>query len=183
LRNQGLNIRINNEIKSEEVRVIDETGKQLGVMKLSSALDKARELGVDLVEVSPQAVPPVVKLVEFGKFRYQEEKKRRKEKKFSKPAELKEIRFTPFIAEHDFQNRIARINEFLQNRHKVRLSVVFMGRQMGSKNAGYDLLNRIVKLMEDKIVIDSEPKFLGRTLSMTISPTSKIIKDSKQTAV
>ena len=173
MRKPKFNLRINNEIRSPELRVIGEDGKQLGVMKREEAVAKAHEIGVDLIEIAPQAKPPVAKIIEFGKFKYQEEKKRKKEKKSSKPLELKEIRFSPFIAENDFNTRIERVKEFLEAKHKVRIVVVFMGRQMGSKPVGYALLKRINQIFQDRTVVDMEPKFIGRHLAMVISPVNK----------
>lgn len=174
MRKQKFNLRINNEIRSPELRVIGGDGKQLGVMKRDEALAKSQELGMDLIEIAPLAVPPVAKIIELGKFKYQEEKKRKKEKKSSKPIELKEIRFSPFIADNDFKTRIERTKEFLDDKHKVRIVVVFMGRQMDSKPKGYELLKRIVKVFEDRVVIDMEPKFIGRHLAMVISPINRV---------
>jgi len=165
------------------LRVIGEDGKQLGVMSRSDALAKAREIGVDLIEIAPLAKPPVAKIIEFGKFKYQEEKRRKKEKKSSKPSELKEIRFSPFIAEHDFNNRIDRTKEFLANKHKVRLVVVFMGRQMQSKPVGYTLLKRILNILSDTISVDMEPKFIGRHLTMVVSPVNRPKRNSVQETV
>jgi len=155
------------------VRVIGEEGKQLGVMTTADALAKAKEAGVDLVEIAPKANPPVAKIIEFGKFKYQEEKKLQKQKKGAKSGELKEIRLSPFIADADFDNRMERIKEFLDERNKVRVVVKFMGRQMGSKEFGYKVLQKVLTVLGDRVVIDMEPKFIGRHLSMVISPTNK----------
>jgi translation initiation factor IF-3 len=180
LKKQKFNLRINNEIRSPELRVIGEDGKQLGVMTTVEALKKAEDQGVDLIEIAPLAKPPVAKIIELGKYRYQEEKKLKKEKKSSKPSELKEIRFSPFIAENDFNTRIERVKEFLDNKHKVRIVVVFMGRQMGSKPVGYELLRKINNIFKDRTVIDMEPKFIGRHLAMVISPVNKIRRPEEQ---
>lgn len=180
MKKQKFNLKINNSISSPELRVIGEDGKQLGVMKLNDALSKAHEFGVDLIEIAPQAKPPVAKIIELGKFKYQEEKRRKKEKKSSKPIELKEIRFSPFIADNDFNTRIERITKFLNDKHKVRIVVVFMGRQMGSKPVGYELLKRILGLFRDRVVIDMEPKFIGRHLAMVISPVNKVSVKSEK---
>ncbi len=176
-----LNYRVNQQIRASEVRVISADGKQVGVLKLQEALQKAHEDGYDLVEIAPTAKPPVVKIVELGKFIYQEEKKLKKEKKKSKSSELKEIRLSPFIADHDFENRIARITEFLNDKNKVRVVIVFMGRQLGSKNFGYNVLSKVVKRFEGKIVVDMEPKFFGRHLAMVISPLVKSVSTKKDT--
>jgi translation initiation factor IF-3 len=173
LRKSNFNYRVNHQIRASEVRVVNEEGKQIGIMRLGEALEKARGSGLDLVEIAPTAKPPVTKIVELGKFRYQENKKQKKEKKKSKPANLKEVRFSPFIHKHDFENRIERISEFLNDKHKVRVVVVFLGRQMNSKKFGYDVLNKVVTYYGDKIIIDMEPKFMGRHLVTVISPVNK----------
>jgi len=155
------------------VRVIDEKGKQIGLIKTFEALKKAKEADLDLVEIAPLAKPPVVKIIDFGKFRYQERKKAKAQKKGVKSSELKEIRFSPFIGEADYNTRLERIKTFFEEKHKIRLVVKFKGRQMGSKKFGYDLLKRINDQLGDSSVIDMEPKFIGRHLTMVISPTTK----------
>jgi translation initiation factor IF-3 len=142
-------------------------------MKIAEALEAAKKQGLTLVEIAPLAKPPVAKIVDFGKFRYAEEKKLRKESKRAKATELKEVRFSPFIAENDFQTRFGRVKEFLADKNKVRLVVVFRGPQMRSKNFGYQLLDRMVKELGESIVTDMQPKFLGKHLMMIISPTTK----------
>ena len=165
--------RINEDIRSPEVRVIGSDGKQLGIMKTSEAISKAREGNMTLVEIAAKAVPPVAKIVEFGKFRYGEEKKLRKQQKKAKSGELKEIRFSPFIAQKDYETRLSRVKEFLEDKNKVKVVVVFMGRQMGSKDFGYGLIKRIVQDLGDGMAMDMEPKFLGRHLVTIISPVLK----------
>ncbi len=167
--------RINDQIRAPEVRLLGQDGKQIGVVKREEALLKAREAGLDLIEIAPKAQPPVAKIEELGKFRYQEEKKLQRQKKGAKAAEVKEIRFSPFIAGHDFETRFERIEEFLEDNSKVRAVVVFKGRQLGSKNFGYELLKKLLGRLEGKVVVDMEPKFIGRHLVMVISPTKKII--------
>ena len=164
---------INERIKSPELRVIGSDGKQLGILKTEEALRKAKELELTLVEIAPMAKPPVAKIVDFGKFRYQEEKKSRKEALKTKGSELKEIRFSPFIAESDYNTRLKRVKEFLSDKNKVKVTVVFKGQQMGSKQFGYDLLKKVYQSLGNTIVIDMEPKFLGRHLVTIISPVNK----------
>jgi translation initiation factor IF-3 len=180
LKNVNLFWRTNNQIRAPELRVIGPEGKQLGVLKTIDALKKANELNLDLIEIAPNANPPVAKIFNFGKFRYSEEKKLRKLKKVSKSGELKEIRFSPFIAQHDYQTRIGRIKEFFNERSKVKIVVVFKGREMNSKKFGYQLIDKIKDNFEGKISIDMEPKFFGRHLVTIMSPvTKKIIKKDK----
>ena len=168
--------RVNENIRVPELRVIGADGKQLGVMKISEALEAAKKARLTLVEIAPLAKPPVAKIVDFGKFRYAEEKKQRREAKHAKAAELKEVRFSPFIAENDFQTRFGRVKNFLADKNKVRLVVVFRGPQMRSKKFGYDLLGKMVKELGDTVVTDMEPKFLGKHLMMIVSPTTKRVK-------
>lgn len=172
--------RVNEQIRAEKLRVIGPDGKQIGLLTKQEALEKSQKEGLDLIEIAPQAVPPVAKIINFGKFRYQEEKKRRQEAKRAKSAELKEIRFTPFIAENDYNIRLVRIKEFLAEKNKVKAVVVFKGRQLGSKQFGYSLLKRLVEEFKDSIVVDMEPKFIGRHLIMIISPVNRPrIKDAE----
>lgn len=177
------NWRVNEEIRADSLRVIAGDGKLIGVLPKSEALAKAREMGSDLIEIAPNAVPPVAKIIELGKLRYIFEKKERADKKKSKPAELKEVRFSPFIAEGDYMTRIRKIDGYLKNKHKVRLVVVFKGRHMDSRGRGYELLREIRERLGYEVNIDMEPKFLGRHLAMVISPlNSKKLDNSAQTS-
>lgn len=164
------NNRVNHQIRYPEVRVLGEDNKQIGVMSSQEAFAQAQELGLDLVEIAPMAKPPVVKIIELGKFKYEQEKRERAQKKSAKAGELKEIRFSPFIGDHDFDTRLERIKEFLEESNKVRIVVVFKGRQLGSKQFGYEVIGRILKELEGKVQQDAEPKFLGKHLMTVISP-------------
>lgn len=170
LKREKFNWKINQQIRAPEVRVLSDEGKQLGVMKLSEALKKAHEESLDLIEIAPMAKPPVAKITDLGKFKYQQEKKLKKQKKANKGSELKEVRFSPFIGDKDYETRMKRVREFLEEGNKVRIVVVFLGRHMGSKQFGYSLLEKITGELGDKIAIDMKPKFLGRHLQMGISP-------------
>ena len=152
--------------------MIGSDGNQLGVITYFEALKKAKAEKLDLVLIAENAKPPVAKIVNLGKFIYQEEKKLKKQK--TKTTELKEIRFSPFIGEADYETRLKRVKEFLDDKDKVKLAVVFKGKQLGSKAFGYGLLDKIVKNFGDTIHVDSEPKFFGRHLSMIISPRSAV---------
>ena len=150
-------------------------------MKFSDALKKAEELELDLIEIAPLAKPPVAKIMDLGKFKYEEEKKAQKEKRGIKGGDTKEIRFSPFIGEADYKVRLQKIKEFLNDKDKVRLVVKFKGRQLGSKEFGYKVLGRVVNEFGDAIGVDMEPKFLGRNLIMVISPkASKTAKNKLQ---
>ncbi len=177
------NWRINEEIKAESLRVLGDDGKLIAVLTRDEALSKAREAGSDLIEIAPNASPPVAKIIELGKLKYIHEKKERADKKKSKPAELKEVRFSPFIAEGDYMTRIRKIDGYLKNKHKVRLVIVFKGRHMDSRGRGYELLREIRERLGYDVNIDMEPKFLGRHLAMVISPlNSKKLDNSAQSS-
>ncbi|OGM25184.1 translation initiation factor IF-3 [Candidatus Woesebacteria bacterium RIFCSPHIGHO2_02_FULL_38_9] len=164
------NYRVNSQIRAPKLRVIGSEGKQVGIISLNDALKTANDAKLDLVEIAPNAKPPVAKIVELSKFLYQEEKRVKKLQKQAKASILKEIRLSPFIAENDYNVRIERIKEFLVEKNKVKATVVFKGRQMGSKQFGYDLLNKILRTLGDSVALDMKPKFYGRHLSMIVSP-------------
>ena len=165
--------RINQYIQAKEVRVVDEEGKQVGVLPIFNAIQKARELNVDLVEVAPQAAPPVCKLIDFKKFKYLEAKKEREEKKGQKGGETKEIMFTPFIAKNDVLTRINKIKGFLKDENKVKIRIRFSGRELGKKDFGYRIIDSVLAELGDLAVKEGEPKFLGKELSLMIGPNKK----------
>ncbi|MFC1727208.1 translation initiation factor IF-3 [Patescibacteria group bacterium] len=165
--------RINHFIQAGEVRVVDEDGKQVGLMPLSQALGKAREKGLDLVEVAPKAKPPVCKIINFKKFKYLESKKRQAEKKKLKKIELKEIRLTPFIAENDLKFRLEKARKFLKEGDRAKISIFFRGREMTKKEFGYQLIKKSLEKLEDCAKVEVEPKFIGRRLQIILSPIKK----------
>lgn len=151
-------------IRAAKLRVVGEDGKLIGELTKDEALARAKEKGLTLVEIAPNAEPPVAKIVDFGKFKYAEEKKARAQSKGVKGGEVKEIRFSPFIAENDFKTRIERIKEFFEDKNKVRVVVVFKGPQMRVKNTGYQVIEKIKAEFGENLVTDMEPKFLGKHL-------------------
>jgi translation initiation factor IF-3 len=181
LKRDYFNFRINHQIKAKEVRVIDSDGKQIGILKLDEAIKKAQDKDLELIEIAPKANPPVCKIIELGKFKYEEEKKKKKGKKGKKGGEIKEIRFSPFIGNADYQTRLDKIKQFLQEGNKIRGVVKFKGRQMGSKTFGYNVLNKLFDdLGRENINIDMPPKFIGRHLTCVVSPMSKAKSASKK---
>jgi translation initiation factor IF-3 len=150
----------------------------VGILSKSEAISEAKKAGVDLIEIAPNATPPVAKIIELGKFLYIEEKRAREQKKKGKRAELKEIRFSPFIAEGDYLTRVKKIDNFLADGHKVRIVVVFKGRHMESRPRGYELLKEVLLSLSQEVNTDMEPKFLGRHLAMVVSPLKKRAKTS-----
>lgn len=171
--------RINHQIRASKLRVIDQKGKQIGILPLPEALRKAQAANLDLVEIAPKAVPPVAKLIDFKKFRYLEEKRKKKEKK-KKGGETKGIRLTPFIAEGDFNVRVKRAKEFLGQGNKIRVEIRFKGRQLARRNAGYELLGKFTKALADDAKIEQEPKWLGRSFVATLTPVKRATLKTKE---
>lgn len=165
--------RINYQIRAEEVRVLAEDGKQVGVMTVADALKTAKETGLDLVEIAPKAKPPVCKIIDYKKFKYIEAKKNKGSVQKSKQAELKEVRVTPFIAQGDLETRLKRAIHFLKLKHQVKVTVRFRGRQMGKKDFGYKLMQYFIENLSEYAKIHQEPKFIGNQLSMIFSPDEK----------
>jgi translation initiation factor IF-3 len=163
-------LRINERIRESEVRVIDDTGENLGVLKRDEAIAIAKEKGLDLVEVSPQAKPVVCKIVDYGKYHYQQEKRERKGKHRSK---LKEIKFTIKIGEHDFQTKMNRVRQFLSKGDVVRVSIFFRGREIVHASRGRELLKRVQEEVSDIARAEGNPTARGKILQLLIVPTSR----------
>jgi translation initiation factor IF-3 len=175
-RNQNQNrkfYKINQYISAPEVRLIDEDAKQIGVVTISEARRMAMETGLDLVEVAPLAKPPVVKLIEFTKFKYQEAKKLKAEKKGVKGGEMKEVQMTPFISDNDYDTGIKKSIRFLTTGNKVKLSIKFQGRQIQRKEFGYNLIEKFKTDLKDYGSPEGEAKLIGKRLLFTLAPTKK----------
>ena len=155
------------------LRVIDSKGEQLGVLTRIEALEKAKQLGQDLIEIASAAEPPVAKIADFQKFRYEENKKERASKKGSSAGGLKELWLSPRIAEHDLKVRLARTEEFFKEGHKVKFTVKFKGREMAHPEIGRQVLQEALNLLGDNVVVDKEAKFEGRKLSMIVGKGRK----------
>jgi len=161
--------RTNWQIRAPEVRLIDEQGKQIGIYSLSEARKKSQEMGVDLVEIAPKAKPPVVKLIDFDKFKYQQAKKLREERKKQK-GKIKEIRLTPFIEEADLQVRLSRLEKFLKEGHRVKVVVKFLGRQITQKSFGYQLIDQLAEKVKEWGEKETAPKLMGKRLIVNFKP-------------
>ena len=162
--------RINERIFASNLRVLDAEGKQIGILTRFDALQKAKELGVDLVEVAPMANPPVVRIIDFKKFLYQESKKKNEEKKRSKVSETKEIRLGPFMNDHDLRTMIRRGTGFLEDNDKVRLIVKFMGRQIAHPEFGQQIMQRTIGALSSLSKLERDPHFEGKQLIAILSP-------------
>ena len=163
--------RINGEIRSRELRVIGANSEQLGIMSLKDALQAAEEAGLDLVEISPDANPPVAKIINWGKFQYQKMKDLQKSKRSSKVSELKQMRFGLKIGSGDLEIKLRKVRGFLADGHKVRLQVVYKGREMAHKEIGYELMDKIIELLSEESVVEQKPQMAGRNLSVVIRST------------
>lgn len=161
--------RRNYQIKASEVRVINDKGEMVGVMPLGEALKLAQEQEIDLVEVAPLAKPPVTKLIDYSKFLYQLKKKKQEEKKGTKKSETKQIRFGPFIGEHDLDIKIKRAKEFLTEGDKVKFSVRFTGRQMGHQDIGKGKLLMVIEKLGELAKVEREMRMEGRQMTMMIT--------------
>ncbi|QJR21363.1 Translation initiation factor 3 [Brevinematales bacterium NS] len=166
-------LRINDEITAKEVRLVSGTGEQLGIVSIEEALAKADELGVDLVEIAPQANPPVCKLIDYGKFLYQKEKKAKEAQKHQKIVEVKEMKFKPKIADHDFSYRAKQMQEFLEAGDKVKVTIRFRGRELAHTQIGFDLADKIVEAMKEWGTPDKPPKLEGKQIVFVLNPKAK----------
>lgn len=162
--------RVNQQIRAATVRVIGEDGQQLGIMPLRKALELARERGLDLVEVAPNADPPVCRLLDYGRFRYLQAKKERESRRAHRGGEMAEIRFRPHIAEHDRQAKVRKAREHLEEGDKVKLTVMFRGRELAHPEAGLSLLRRVVEDLKDVGKLETPPNMEGRLLSIILAP-------------
>ncbi len=160
---------MNERIRAREVRLIDDDGKVIGVMSSGQALAIARERGVDLVEVSPLAVPPVCKLMDWGRFKYEQAKKESEARKHQKTVELKEIRMRPRTDEHDLAVKVRKIEEFLGDGDKVKVGVLFRGRELAHPELGRVLLDKVVSELKSVAVLERPPLMEGKMMSMIMS--------------
>lgn len=161
-------IRINEAIRARELRVIGTSGEQLGIMSRQEALKIAEEAGVDLVEISPNADPPVAKVVDWGKYQYQKMKEQQKNRRSNKATELKQMRFGLKIGANDLEIKLRKIRGFLSEGHKVKILIFFRGREMAHKELGYVLIDKVMAQLEDDAILEQKPVMAGRNLSIVI---------------
>jgi len=163
-------VRINERIFAKTTRVIGPEGEQLGIFTRDLALRKAKELDLDLVEVAPQADPPVCRIIDFAKYKYEQDKREKEVKKHQKQAQLKEVRIRPRIGIHDYEVKLKHIKEFLEKRHKVRVRMWFRGREIAHKDIGNKVIEKLLKDVEKVGRVDREPHMMGKTLVLILSP-------------
>ncbi|HEY1016883.1 MAG TPA: translation initiation factor IF-3 [Herpetosiphonaceae bacterium] len=173
-------LRINARIRVREVRLIDEAGEQVGIITTREALDMARDRDLDLVEVAPNAIPPVCRLMDYGKFRYEQTKKEREARKNQKQVELKEIRMKPRTDTHDLEVKANNARRFLEEGHKVKFSVRFRGREIAHPEIGREMLEQLAEDLREYATIDQRPQMEGRAFSMILSPAAPAKTSAKR---
>ena len=164
------NFRVNNQIRAREVRLIDENGVQIGVVSFQEAANLARSRELDLVEVAPTAVPPVCRITDYGKYKYEQSKRERESRKKSKTVEVKGIQLRPYCDEHDFQFKVKNTLRFLKDGDKVKFTVIFRSRQITHPEFARRLLERMVEEVGDLATVERSPTMEGRTMTMILSP-------------
>jgi translation initiation factor IF-3 len=162
--------RFDNLIQVDKVRVIDEAGENLGVMYTREAIEQAQAAGLNLVEVSPSASPPVCKFLDVGKYRYEAQKKANAARKTQKTQDIKEIKMRPNIDDHDYDVKMRNVNKFLENGDKVKLTLRFRGREMAHQQLGMDLLNRVRDDVDEIAKVEAFPRLEGRQMLMVLAP-------------
>ncbi len=165
-----VSLNVNEKIRSREVRLIDANGENVGVVSISTALNMARESGLDLLEIAPQSNPPVCKIMDYGKWKYEEQKKLKEAKSNQKIVETKELKIRPNIDTHDFQVKMKSAKRFIEDGDKVKFTVRFKGREITNQDSGLQLLNRVKEELGDIIKVDKEPLMEGRQMIMLVSP-------------
>ena len=163
---------MNEKIRSPEVRVIGHDGQQLGIISIGKALELAAMEHLDLVEVAPNADPPVCKIMDYGKFKYQQNKRSQEAKKKQTVIQVKEVKIRPKTDEHDLQVKIRHIKRFLSQKDKAKVTILFRGREIAYSDQGMKVLERIKEELKDEIVIEQQPKMEGRNLIMILAPKS-----------
>ncbi len=166
-------LRTNRDIRAQQVRLIDEDGEMIGVVPIREALMRAHEAGLDLVEISPQAEPPVCKILDYGKFKYEQDKKANEAKKKQKVIEVKEIKLRPNIGDHDYEIKMKQAKKFLDEGDKVKFTLRFRGREMSHVEIGMATLNKVKRDLDGIVRIEFEPKFEGRQVIMIVAALPK----------
>ncbi|MBU1700083.1 MAG: translation initiation factor IF-3 [Candidatus Eisenbacteria bacterium] len=163
-------VNVNEGIRTPMVRVVSADGEQLGVMAISEALQKAREAKLDLVEVASNAVPPVCRIMDYGKFKFEKSKKERQARRKQHHSTIKEIKLRPKIEKHDYEFKMKHVRRFLENRDKVKITIRFRGREITRTESGTILLTRVKEEMDDLAVVEVGPKMEGRTMIIVLTP-------------
>jgi translation initiation factor IF-3 len=162
--------RINERIRVPEVRLIDETGAQVGIMKTQDALRRAQERDLDLVEVAPGAKPPVCRILDYSKYKYEQTQKQKSARKHQQQINVREIKFRPKIAQHDYDTKKGHVERFLKGRDKVKVTIMFRGREMAHPERGEMILNRLAEDLGELAIVEQRPQQDGRNMTMMLGP-------------
>ncbi|MBP0445212.1 translation initiation factor IF-3 [Roseomonas sp. SSH11] len=162
--------RVNEEIRAPQVRLIDQDGEMIGVMSAREALARAYDVGMDLLEISPNAEPPVCKITDFGKFKYEQQKKANEARKRQKVVEIKEIKVRPNIDDHDYEVKMRQMKSFIEEGDKVKVTLRFRGREMAHQDLGAKVLERIRNEMAETVKVESMPRLENRQMIMVLAP-------------
>ncbi|MBI4539062.1 MAG: translation initiation factor IF-3 [Gemmatimonadetes bacterium] len=163
-------VRVNRQIRISPVRLIDDAGRQVGIVDIETALDAALQRGLDLVEVAPEARPPVVRIMDYGKFKYEQARKAREARKKQHQIHVKEVKFRPGIEDHDFEFKCRHARRFLEEGNKVKITMMFRGRQMAHPEIGLEVLARVAGELTDVAKIEAEATMDGRNMTMVLAP-------------
>jgi translation initiation factor IF-3 len=161
---------VNNRIRVPQIRCVGADGSQIGIITTREAMMMAESQGLDLVEIAPNAQPPVCRIMDYGKYKYELEKKDKLAKKHQSATKVKEVQLHPNVGDHDYQTKLRHTREFLEEGHRVKIGVFFRGRESAHQELGFDLMNRVMKDCQDLATPEQAPKFLGRNLFMLLSP-------------
>ena len=161
---------MNDDITVESIRLIDADGEQVGVVSVAEGIDLADEAGLDLVEISPNASPPVCKILDYGKYKYEAQKKANEARKKQKTIDVKEIKMRPGIEEHDYQVKMRSVRQFLDNGDKVKMTIRFRGREMAHQELGMRVLDRVRDELDEEVKIEQFPRTEGRLMTMVVAP-------------
>ncbi|MEZ5065135.1 MAG: translation initiation factor IF-3 [bacterium] len=172
-------MRVNEKIRISPIRVVDEAGEMLGIMDTDKARQLAREQGLDLVEVAPGSRPPVCRIMDFGKFKYEQNKKDRKARSRQHSQTLKEVKFRPKIEKHDLEVKVRAARKFIEEHHKVKVTMNFRGREVTHAEIGRDILDKVAGLLDDVATVESAPRMEGRHMIMLLSPRPGVGKKKK----
>ncbi|MBQ8785180.1 MAG: translation initiation factor IF-3 [Alphaproteobacteria bacterium] len=167
---EGDGPRVNQEIRVKEIRLIDANGENKGIVAIKEALMLADEVGLDLIEISPQAVPPVCKIMDYGKYKYEQQKKKNEARKNQKVVNIKELKLRPMIDVHDYEVKVKQAKKFLSQGDKVKFTIRFKGREMSANDMGQKVLSNLVDDLENVCKVESEPKLEGRQMMMVVAP-------------
>ena len=167
-------MRVNRQIRISPVRVISPDGEQLGILPIEEALATAEGVGLDLVEVAPMARPPVCRIMDYGKFKYEEQRQAREARKKQHHVQLKEVKMRPGIEEHDFDFKIRHARRFLEEGNKVKLTMMFRGRQMAHPEFGRQVLDRVTGALQDVSKVEAQPSMEGRSMTMVLAPLKTV---------